>query len=356
MKAPIVLFGATGYTGRIVAEALCHRGLEFTIAGRNADKLEALARALPWRPGIEEASVENPASLRRLLEGRCVVLNCAGPFMLHGEPVVAAAVRAGVHYADTSGELPYLRRIAERYTRAASDAGVTVAPAAAFEVALADCAAALLAEDFGPVDEVEILYHIENPAVSAGTLQSMLKVLQYGGLGYENGHWKRERPAKESREIPLPWPPGPRTGISFPSGEIATVPLHVPALRVKTFFSTPAKVGQLATGIGIALPIAARLAGKGLAKAISARASGPSELRRNETEFLISVRLRRGETRCQSVVRGKDIYGVTGWILAYAAERLLQDEPLPAGVVAPSQILHPREFFRALRKTGVERA
>jgi hypothetical protein len=100
---PIALYGATGFTGRLVARELRRRGADILVAGRGRDKLEALSADLGGVP-IAVASVDDPGALRSLLGPCAAVVACAGPFPLHGEPVLAAAADTGTHYLDTTGE------------------------------------------------------------------------------------------------------------------------------------------------------------------------------------------------------------------------------------------------------------
>src|SRR5215216_7706124 len=91
-SGPIAVYGATGFTGRLVAAELRRRGAELVLGGRNRPKLEILAEDLGGDAGVRQASLNDPAALRDLLEPCAAVIACAGPFRLHGAPVLAAAV------------------------------------------------------------------------------------------------------------------------------------------------------------------------------------------------------------------------------------------------------------------------
>ena len=119
---PIAVYGATGYTGRLVAAELRRRGAEAVLAGRNRPKLEILAEDLGGGLAIQEASLDDSAALRELLDPCAAVIACAGPFRLHGEPVLAAAVETGTHYVDTTGEQPFMLKVFEDYGPSAEQA------------------------------------------------------------------------------------------------------------------------------------------------------------------------------------------------------------------------------------------
>src|SRR5918992_1611362 len=88
---PIAVYGATGYTGRLVAAELRRRGADFLLAGRSASKLEIVAEDIGGAP-TRAAALDDPAALRDLLAECAAVIACAGPFRLHGKPVVRAAI------------------------------------------------------------------------------------------------------------------------------------------------------------------------------------------------------------------------------------------------------------------------
>ncbi len=114
-SGPIVVYGATGYTGRLVSAELARRGATFTVAGRSAAKLAALADSLDTAPEVAAVPIDDAAGLRALLDGAGAVIACAGPFVEHGGPVVAAAAETGTHYVDTTGEQPFIRSVFDRW-------------------------------------------------------------------------------------------------------------------------------------------------------------------------------------------------------------------------------------------------
>src|SRR3954463_8696969 len=112
MAGRIVLFGATGYTGRVKAERVAARGNKPVLAARNAQALEALSSELGG--GFETAVADvsgagGTESVRALVERGDVLLSPVGPFVRYGEPALRAAVDAGAHYLDSTGEGPFIR-------------------------------------------------------------------------------------------------------------------------------------------------------------------------------------------------------------------------------------------------------
>src|SRR2546423_8721466 len=184
---PIAVYGATGYTGRLVAAELRRRGAEMVLAGRSRAKLEILAEDLGGGIEIRDASLDDPPALRSLLEPCAAVIACAGPFQLHGEPVLAAAVGARTHYLDTTGEQPFMVKVFEDYGPSARRAGVALVTAMGFDYAPGDMIAALTAEDMGPLDEVVLAYAVTGFGATRGTAVSALGIMAGGEMGGRDG-------------------------------------------------------------------------------------------------------------------------------------------------------------------------
>ncbi|WNC67000.1 DUF5938 domain-containing protein [Thalassotalea nanhaiensis] len=158
-KKPVVVYGASGYTGRLVCEFLRHYKIPFTAAGRNAAKLEEVMKSVP---GIETADydvvqVDNTEeSLTELLEGRKVVCNVVGPFERYGEPVVRAALNTGCHYIDTTGEPAYANKMIEKYSQAFKEKGISMCPYTAYMYVPAEICARTIMDQDPTIDNLEV--------------------------------------------------------------------------------------------------------------------------------------------------------------------------------------------------------
>src|SRR4249919_2732450 len=114
----VVVFGATGITGRGVCVHLAERSktndLKWAAAGRDPEKVSRVLGELGVTPPETiEADVEDAASLAAMAERTRVVLNMVGPYTLHGEPVIEACIAGGASYMDLTGEVPFVRRMIE---------------------------------------------------------------------------------------------------------------------------------------------------------------------------------------------------------------------------------------------------
>jgi len=187
----VVVFGATGITGRQVAAYLAQRAAEseirWAVAGRDPAKIEhVLGKIGVAAPEILRADLDDPATLEEIASRARVVLNLVGPYSRHGEPVIRACIAAGSHYADLTGEIPFVRRMIDAHQQEALAAGVKIVNVSGFEALPADLAVLLGAETARSrwseeLEAVNLSAHISlsgrmpgvSNMVSGGTLQSL---------------------------------------------------------------------------------------------------------------------------------------------------------------------------------------
>ncbi|HEX5894664.1 MAG TPA: saccharopine dehydrogenase NADP-binding domain-containing protein, partial [Solirubrobacterales bacterium] len=189
-RGPIAVYGATGYTGRLVVTELADADADFLVSGRSREKLDDLTEQLNLDVPARVASVSDDDSLRNLLADCSVVIDCAGPFVRIGEPVLRAAVETSTHYLDTTGEQPYMKMAFERYGPGAAEAGVAVIPAMGFDYAPGDMLASLTAVGMGEVDEVVLAYAWKGFTPSQGTARTTLEILSGSTVEWRNMEWR----------------------------------------------------------------------------------------------------------------------------------------------------------------------
>lgn len=139
----LLIYGANGYTGKLIAACAAAQGLAPIIAGRSAPEVEAVADSL----GLEARifSLSEPAALSAALSGAHCVLNAAGPFSATARPMIQACLDHGTHYLDITGEIDVFEMAADLDPQA-KDAGIMLLPGVGFDVAASDCLAASVAQ------------------------------------------------------------------------------------------------------------------------------------------------------------------------------------------------------------------
>lgn len=187
-KYPVVVYGISGYTGKLIAEFLTRRRISFIAAGRSAARIAEALREVPGDHVCEIREVaHDEAALTALFDGAKMVVNVVGPFGQLGEPVVKAALAVGAHYLDTTGEQDWGLLLRDRYGRAFAERGLLLCPALSFMWTGGMIAAEIALED-PAITQLEILYVPRALPTIASTL-SFLRMLclpnpmkQYGQI------------------------------------------------------------------------------------------------------------------------------------------------------------------------------
>lgn len=177
MTAPVVVYGASGYTGKLITWHLAEAGIPFIAAGRSKARLDEQMAKVPELAGAayETREVAHDAgALAALFRGARVVYNVTGPFMQLGEPVVQAALDAGCHYLDTTGETDWMAFCRDRYGDAFKARGLLLSPATSYMWAAGNIAAEMALETPG-VDSLDILY-LADSSTSVASTKSFLRM------------------------------------------------------------------------------------------------------------------------------------------------------------------------------------
>jgi short subunit dehydrogenase-like uncharacterized protein len=354
----VVLYGASGYTGRLVAGELARRGVEHVLSGRDRAKLDRVAAE--HDAPVHAASLDDERALRELLADASAVINCAGPFTLAGDALVRAAVETGTHYVDSTGEQPFISMVFERHGADAERADVALVPAIGFDYLPGDCIARIAAEGHEPLDELVIAYDVQRFGMSRGTLRSGLEMMKGGDVVYDDGDWRPASGGVFRASFDFP-PPIGRQGMSrYPSGEVITVPRHTRTRRVVSLVTTRTAVPSSAAAAlmpylqpGLELALRTPLRGL-LQQAVRVLPEGPPEHERRAAAWTIVADARAEDgRRSRGVVRGVDVYGLTAVILVHAATLLSAPGSERAGALGPAAAFDPVAFLNFLGDHGV---
>ncbi|HEY1013497.1 MAG TPA: saccharopine dehydrogenase NADP-binding domain-containing protein [Herpetosiphonaceae bacterium] len=338
----LVIYGATGFTGRLIVEEARARGLRPVLAGRRRAELEALAAR--WSPALEVrvAAPGDPASLAAMLDGAEVLLTTVGPFTDYGLPVAEAAARAGVHYLDTTGEQPFMADCRALFHDVMAARGKVMINAAAFEYTPGTLAAALLLAERGPVETLDVAYHMVGGGASRGTLKSILRLAGSPGVGFENGGFAPLGALERTLRLPLRPGAPPATLAQFPGGEVLAAPRLGRVRNVRSWIAVP----EAAAMAGPFARLLMRFARDGLGYAalsalIDRLPAGPAEADRRAAVARVVLLLdgERADLPCP------DPYGLTARIAVDLAERLLRGEQRASGVVSAAEAFEPGELL-----------
>ena len=360
---PVVVYGASGYTGRLICEYLREFGVPFIAAGRDKARI---AEALDKVPGLDTVpheiiEVEHQVGpLTELFSGAQVVCDTVGPFAQHGDEVVEACLAAGCHFLDTTGEQDWLIRCDEVYGPRMADQGLLLAPGVAQMYTTGEIAASLCLETPG-LDTLDILVFWKGFPTIASTRTILVNAAlskahyleqnQYVEWPADAGLYDVTVPGQHETGLALPW-----GGTSHPvwfkrDPRVANVKV------LGGVFNRPLMQG-VPQIVSAALAQIQDLSAEDKYKALSEQAAAvmnqmpPRESTRVNTS-LDSVHASGPIARAHCVIHGNCNYKQTGVLQAYAAYSLLQQPPRRAGFASACQAFGHRELLGVLRSFGL---
>jgi Family of unknown function (DUF5938)/Saccharopine dehydrogenase NADP binding domain len=360
-EKPVVVYGVSGYTGRLICEYLREYNVPFVAAGRDKDRVQAVVDRIP---GIDDVlhdvvQVEHSVgALTELFSGASVVCNTVGPFIKYGHTVVEACANAGTHYLDTTGEQDWVIEVKDRWHRRFADAGRLVAPGVAQMYTTGEIAANLCLEHPG-LDTLDILVLWKGFPTYAST-QTIFTILKADWFYLEQDQyvqWPMDKvftvavPGQHELGLALPWggtahpvwfKDDPRVANVKACGGvferavmenvIATTKMFEEQIKPLPPDEQEAALAQIAGSVQAAMP--------------------PRENPRINTS-LDSVYASGPLGRAHCVIHGNQNYKQTGLMQAFAAYSLLQQPPKRVGFASGCQAFGHRELLGVLRSFGL---
>jgi len=356
---PVVIYGASGYTGRLVAEHLREFGLPFIAAGRNRERIEEAMRLVP---GIENARYEivevehTVEALTKLFTGRKVVCNTVGPFMRFNLEVAEACLRAGAHYLDTTGEQSAILQLDEHFGREFAKAGLVMVPSTAYMYGVSEIGARYCLETPG-VDSLR-MHGIGNAVPTVASAQTILDAVRHPCYYLKDRELVRY-PGIENAQVCTPsgevlitsnWG-GSSNPIWFRrDGRVRNCKMDVAIWNQELY----KKELELERAYKVQLQWLPeqqlRQVLDGMAKGITPT-SPPREER--QVHRSIDICLASGNNvAVKSTIFSTGGYLTTGLLQAYAASRLVSETPRVSGLRSPSEVFGHRELMGALESFG----
>ncbi|HEV7763996.1 MAG TPA: saccharopine dehydrogenase NADP-binding domain-containing protein [Thermoanaerobaculia bacterium] len=295
-----MIYGANGYTGELIAREAVRRGQHPVLAGRSAERVEALAKELGCESRVFDLD-------RPDLTDISLVLHCAGPFIHTSKPMVKACLAAGAHYLDITGEIAVFESVMRRDAEA-RERGVALLPGVGFDVVPTDCLAAMLHKELPDANELWLAFSMRNGSVSRGTLKTMLEGAGIGGAIRRNGKIEVVPHLFDVRSIDFP--SGPRMAVTIPWGDVSTA-FHttgIPNIRVYSSQS-PRAIARM-RWMRRVLPLLRIGLLRRLAQKYADRRTGPSAEQRAKARIEIWGRVVNAKgkvvTKTMSVAEGYD--------------------------------------------------
>jgi short subunit dehydrogenase-like uncharacterized protein len=353
----IVVFGATGFTGRLVAERLAAGGADPVLAGRNEASVRELAERLgvSWRV----ADVMRQNSVFSLLEPGDVLVTTVGPFSRWGEPAVRAAIAAGGIYIDSTGEPVFIRRVFDEFGPPAERAGAALLPAMGYDFVPGTLAAALALEEAGvDAQRVDVGYFAFGAGMSGGTRRSSVAVALEQGYAFRGGELRDARMAERVRSFSVR--DKDREAVAIGGAEHLTLPPVYPGLLELNVYlgwfgslARPLQAASLAGSVAMRVP-GVRPALKAAASRVAELGGGPEP--ESGISWVVAEAFDAAGSRLSSVhLSGGEPYSLTAGVLAWAARRAASHGVEGVGAMGPLSAFGLEALEAGCREAGLER-
>jgi short subunit dehydrogenase-like uncharacterized protein len=366
----IVLFGATGYTGALTARAMVAAGHLPMLAGRDGARLQRLAAELG---GLDTrvADAARPDTVAGLVERGDVLVSTVGPFRRFGEPAVRAAVSAGAHYLDSTGETAFIREVFQRHGPVAARARCALLTAFGYDWVPGNLAGALALREAGSAaTRVEIGYFVtgRGAAASGGTRASAAGMLLEPSVAWRGGRLVDEPVARHVRAFCVGGegggrPAQRREAVSAGGSEHLALPrVHAGLRDVRVFLglgSAARPVQALALGASTAarVPGVRRALTAAVGRAVPVSTGGQDAAARARTGCLVVAEAFGGDGARLSAVRlqGPNPYDLTAALLAWGAGVAARGELRGTGALGPVDGLGLEALEQGCRTAGLVR-
>ena len=331
-----MIYGANGYTGRLVANEAKKRGHEPILAGRSAQKIEPIARelGLPWKA----VDLTDESALAAAVADVDVVYHAAGPFTFTSAPMVRACLAGKTSYVDITGENNVIEAT-YALDEQAKAAGVVLIPAGGFDVVPTDCMVRYVADQIENPRDLELgIYGLSK--ASAGTTKTMLEGIPYGGFIRRDGKIRRSPLGELSKTVRFPT--GTRQVFSAPFADVVTAPRTAGVTNVTAYAAMPPSIFKV---LRVVKPLIGITPIRRAIQAIAGRTvQGPDEAMRRTARTYIWARVANADgASAEAWLDTLEAYELTAQIGVRIVEKILSQHPVgaltPAGAFGADLIL-----------------
>ncbi len=346
-EAPLLVYGASGYSGELIARRAVERGLRPVLAGRTAAPVERLAAELGLSHRV--FALDDAAAVDRGLEGVAAVLHCAGPFSRTSRPMADGCLRRKVHYLDITGEGVVFAALARRDAEAKA-AGVTLLPGVGFDVVPSDGLAAHLARRLPGAARLTLAFKAIGQA-SRGTTLTALEGIHLGGMVRRGGKLTRVPAAWRTRDIDFGR--GPVRCMTIPWGDVWTAWHTTGIPDIEVYLAAPPALRAMTRASRVLGPVlGSRPVQRAMAAWVRARVTGPDTAARARGRSLLYGEVEHADgRRAAARLVAPEAYAFTALAAVECAGRVLAGAARP-GFLTPSMAFGPD---LVLSIAGVER-
>ncbi len=318
-KQKLILYGANGYTGKLILEQLQKQHLPVPLlVGRNEAAISKLADENNL--DFEISAAVNIEKVLKQHKETVLLINAAGPFIETGKPIALACIRFGVHYIDVTGEITVFQQLLNLGEKAKEE-GVMLLPGAGFDVVPTDCMALSLKEEMPDATSITLAFAGLGGGLSRGTARTAIKQMENKTWVRENGELKQI--AWTSQPLQLDFGHFKGTCLPIPWGDLQTawVSTQIPNIRVYIPFSRKVRkwisVGTKLAQIGVINRL--------LLSYVSSQITGPSSAQREKAQsHIIGMAENNAGKRIRKHLVTPDGYTFTALSVAEMTKRVLE--------------------------------
>jgi len=344
-----MIYGAYGYSGRLIAKLAKEQGLTPVLAGRNAEKTKSVAEelGLEWRT----FDLNEQSNIVKNLSGIDAVVHCAGPFSSTSQPMLEACLAAKTHYFDITGELAVFEFAhSGAINQQAIDANVMVCPGIGFDVIPTDCIAKALSEAMPDATHLALGF-AGSMALSPGTAKSMVESMAQGTKARRNGVIQNVKLA--TKDIDYDNGKGPRQSMTVSWGDVSTAFYTTGIKNIDVYWPASNRIIRQSKIASYLRPIFKLNAVQNFLKArVDKSVTGPDENKRAKAKVAVwgEARNAKGEVKT-AYVKTQNGYDVTATGPIAIIKHLLANE-VSNGSITPS-ILMGKDFVSKLPESSV---
>jgi len=334
MKKNWMIYGANGYTGKLIVKQAKQQGLRPILAGRSRDTIEAMAADTGFDYLIFD--LEDTPAVKSALDGISVVLHCAGPFSATSQPMIEACLKNNCHYLDITGEISVFAN-AERQSNEAMRADIVLMPGVGFDVVPTDCLAATLVKALPAATSLMLAFEAGG-GMSPGTAKTSIEGLAGGGCVRQDGKLKWVPLAWKTREIPFEH--GKRLAVTIPWGDVFTAYISTGVPDIEVYMSAPPSAILRMKRLRMVKPLLSMQWVQNMMKRrIERSVTGPEAGKRQNTEMHLWGEVSSADGRSVSAtMTTPDGYDVTVTASLGIVEHLLEHD-VEGGFYTPSLLM-----------------
>ncbi len=338
-----MLYGANGYTGRLIAAQAADQGQTPVLAGRNGEAVGDMGRRL----GLETQVFGLDGNVTEALAGVDLVLHCAGPFSATAEPMMRACLASKTHYLDITGEIAVFE-LAQSLSAAAREAGVVLCPGVGFDVIPTDCLAAALKQRLPNATHLTLGFDSRS-GLSRGTAKTSVEGLAKGGMVRRNGQLEKVPLAYKTRTIDFG--DGEKLGMTIPWGDVSTAYHSTGIPNIEVYIGVPPALPKRLKRLNLIRPLLGLGFVQSMLKSqVEKRVRGPSSEQRRKYPMHVWGEATNGIETITGRLRTANGYEVTVHGSLGMVDKVLASPP-EGGAYTPSLIAGPH-FAEALPGSG----